>query len=655
LEHGEQSLPGRVERRSFELLSEPGAPAGAGRCDLTVHLAKGAPVQTLDTAPTCEITTEPGRWTAHWHTSAWGEEFTPRAAQVDTALTLEVRSGRSSKGLHPLVWFSHEDGRTLVVSPAWSGNWSVTATPDPDGGIGITAGINPWRFSRTLTDHQPFVAPAVHLAWGPDMREARAALARAVGSYVSPDSHWTQTIPTAWNHWWPYEDTEIDQDVFLANARVARSVGLDVATLDAGWFGRPAADSFWERERGDWDQENTSRFPAGTGLLATETRDLGLAFGLWLEGEAVGADAKIRHERPELMARRDHDPPAEPVDPEDPGWLGQICLGSPEARHHLRRVLRRAVARTGCAWLKLDFNLDPGAGCSRTDHGHGAGDGLYEHYLGLYSILDELRTAHPEMIIEGCSSGGLRIDLGLASHLHTVFLSDPDWTEFHLQTLWGASGMLPAASIFHFAESQWRSDHPRQLFDPKTATRPELARALRAVMLHRFAVSWRLVDLRPDQLDDLRAHLEIYRRWAVPLIRNRGVIVPLTAQPLQNGHGERFPAFQLTDGQDSLIAAFRLDGSTHDRRIMPYGVNPRATYEMRLLGPDADLRDLPSCEGQPSIRVTGADLAEGFRLEPQSDALSWLITLTELSNGVAPRAGSDDRRPAAVPARPLDH
>ncbi len=137
-------------------------------------------------------------------------------------------------------------------------------------------------------------------------------------------------------------------------------------------------------------------------------------------------------------------------------------------RSHALQTLDRLVTSTDARWLKVDFNLDPGPGCSRTDHGHDAGDGLYEHYLGLYETLDVLRDRHPQLIVEDCSSGGLRIDLGLLSHLHCSFLSDPDWTEFHLQLLWGVSQQLPAGSIFHFSESQWRGHHPFQHLDPKT-------------------------------------------------------------------------------------------------------------------------------------------------------------------------------------------
>lgn len=157
-----------------------------------------------------------------------------------------------------------------------------------------------------------------------------------------------------------------------------------------------------------------------------------------MEVEAVGPKAELRRRRPEIMARRQGNDQAEPWDPADPDFLGYICMGSPEGRAHVAGAFRDLVARTGCKWIKVDFNLDPGCGCTRTDHGHGAGDGLYHHYMGLYEVLDEFRADHPDVLVEACSSGGLRLDTGLIRHLHFAFLSDPDWTEHHLQVVHGA-------------------------------------------------------------------------------------------------------------------------------------------------------------------------------------------------------------------------
>lgn len=640
---GEVAANGAVERRTAQILDPLVA-----RCGLTVRALPGSSHQvTVRDVPTLRLQLPAGTgWTADWFSSHWGDEFYPQSETIGAGgLHLEVRAGRSSKIVHPWLCLSSPEQGAVVLSPAWSGNWSIDVSRGADGGLVVTAGINPWKFSRVVTTSKPFVAPEVYVATGPDRLAAGAALADSVGRWVTPKSAWSQAQPMAWNHWWPYEDAEIDHDTFVANAALAAQFGLDLATCDAGWFGRPDATTFWERERGDWDQENTERFPRGLIGLADAVRATGIEFGVWIEAEALGVDATVNAELPDIVARRDDDPPPvllEPAvaawqaardrvipaqevpDPRDPGWLGYVCLGSPAGRDHIRGVLDRLIARTGCRWIKWDFNLDPGAGCSRTDHGHDAGDGLYEHYQGLYAILDEFRGKYPGILWEACSSGGLRIDLGLAARFHAVFLADPDWTEFHLQLLWAAAQMLPAASIFHFSESQWRTTHGSQHLDPATLDTATFDQAMHAVALHRHAVSYKLPELSADLGERLAAHVATYKRHIAPLIASGAVVRPLTSQPLRDGGGERFPAFQLDAGttRPSVLAVVRLAGAPARTTIRPVGLAPGVDYAIRALAPGAD-------PGLPSELVSGALLmADGFTIVANGAAQSWLLLLT---------------------------
>jgi alpha-galactosidase len=620
--------PGLVEQRTAEDLPSEGGTVTRVTMTAVVagHAGGDVPADLLPEVvtghlPTLRLTLEPGEWTAHWFVSDWGDEFTPRRQSVAPGadLRLEVTTGRSSKGMHPWLCLDRPDGPAVLVAPAWSGNWAITVVGG-DHGLDVTAGISDRDFSRRIGPGRPFVAPPVYVAVGPDRAAAAAALAGAVSRWVVPRSAWSAALPVAWNHWWPYEDAEIDAPTFLADARSAAGLGLDVATLDAGWFGAADAATFWERVRGDWDRENTVRFPEGTAGLSARVRDLGLGFGIWCEVEAVGPDAEVARAAPEVLARRAGHA------------LGYVCLGSPPGRSHVRGTLERLVGRTQARWLKVDFNLDPGAGCDRTDHGHDAGDGLYEHYRGLYAVLDDLRGTHPELLVEACSSGGLRIDLGLLGRVHCTFLSDPDWTEFHLQLLWGACHMLPAAAIFHFPESQWRTFHPLQNFDPATASVATVDTMLRSVVLHRFAVSWKLASLPAALQQRLAEHVTVHRRHAAPLIRDHGVIRPLTDQPLREGGGERFPAFQLTAGPArsprALVAAFRLDGATRASSLRPLGLDPDRRYRVRLIGPGADPADVPVLGGQDVGRVSGADLLVGaLEIRPAGEATSWLLAL----------------------------
>jgi alpha-galactosidase len=575
---------------------------------LTVRNSSDADV-TLTRMDAFAALLEPGEWRAHWFTSAWGHEFTPHSDSLPQEFDLGTHSGRSSNGTHPWLGLECRDC-ALVISPAWSGNWHVTHTAGR-----LTAGISPWRFATTLRPHESAEAPSVVISVGASLAEAAASLAGTIGHAWIPRSAASDSMRVEWNHWWPYEDAGVSEDIIERNASLAADIGIRQITVDAGWFG-PAGDTFWEDVRGDWDQVNTNRFPHGLGRLGKRIREHDAVSGIWIEAEAVGPKASLRHQHPELMAvstapLRDDDDTWSfpPRDAEDPGFLGYVCLGSPAGREFALEVLDRAVSSIGAEWVKLDFNLDPGGGCTRTDHGHGERDGLYRHYLGLYDVLDVFRARHPEVILESCSSGGLRLDLGLARHVHCMFLSDPDYTEHHLQVLWGAARMLPPAAMLHWSWSQWRGDYSPQKLDFDSVAESEFATTLRAAMLQRFGVSLRLPELRPELLAVLGEHVRMYADDLVDLLRF-GVLVPLTAQPLRDGRGERVPVFRITDGDRHVIAATVLPGGETPTQLRTE-LDQRRRYRAR---------DLVS--GRALVYESGV-----IHLDPRRDESSWLIRL----------------------------
>lgn len=538
-------------------------------------------------------------------TSSWGLEFQPVELAVDERSRLEVTSGRSTHGAVPWLAITTSSG-CFVITVHWSGNWRLDTVPG-DRSTTVEIALHPDGQRVAPSHEQPVTLPEVSLAWGATRTEAAAALVR----------HLAQQVPlgppllTEWNHWWPYEDAEIDEDTFLANARVAADLGLDVAVLDAGWFGRAAADSDWVDERGDWHLVNTARFPHGLEWLAAETRASGIGFGIWIEAEAVGRRAAIAESRPEILALGGAGES-----------LGYVCLGSAVGKDHLYRTVAGLITTTRARWIKWDFNLDPRSGCTRGDHGHRADDGLLQHYLGLYGLLDRLRTDFPETVFEACSSGGLRIDAGLAAHVDAFFLSDPDWTEHHLTCLWGAAQLLSPRQLLHWPESEWRGEHRFQQADysGSVMTPAQFDTRIRAAMLHRFGISVRLTQMRPELIARLKRHLDTYREVVRPLL-SAGTLIPLTDQPLREEQGHRQPAFQLSSGDDHLVAGFRLPPTGDWAAVRPVGLVENAPYSVRWLDDEGS---------RPTEQRTGRDLIDVGLLAGDQHETSALWQLTRL-------------------------
>lgn len=56
--------------------------------------------------------------------------------------------------------------------------------------------------------------------------------------------------------------------------------------------------------------------------------------------------------------------------------------------------------------------------------GTSLGQGLLEHQRALLDWLDAVQARHPELLIENCASGAMRMDYAMLSRLHLQSTSD---------------------------------------------------------------------------------------------------------------------------------------------------------------------------------------------------------------------------------------
>lgn len=76
----------------------------------------------------------------------------------------------------------------------------------------------------------------------------------------------------------------------------------------------------------------------------------------------------------------------------------------------------------GVRFFKLDYNVTPGPGTDRD--AFSVGDGLLQQNRAQLDWLSGVRDRHPELLIENCSSGAMRMDYALMSLLELQSTSD---------------------------------------------------------------------------------------------------------------------------------------------------------------------------------------------------------------------------------------
>ena len=79
------------------------------------------------------------------------------------------------------------------------------------------------------------------------------------------------------------------------------------------------------------------------------------------------------------------------------------------------------IERLGLVWSRWDYNIEPMPMWKAIDPTLKI---QFAYMQGLYRVLDTLMADHPDWMVEGCASGGRRVDMGTMRRAHTFWFSD---------------------------------------------------------------------------------------------------------------------------------------------------------------------------------------------------------------------------------------
>ncbi|MCP1110292.1 glycoside hydrolase family 36 protein [Ohessyouella blattaphilus] len=207
----------------------------------------------------------------------------------------------------------------------------------------------------------------------------------------------------------------------------AAACGCEYYCIDAGWY----SAGYWWDGVGEW-LPSKERFPGGIEEVIDYIRQKGMVPGLWLELEVMGIKCKLAGELPDECffirhGRRVSD-----------RSRYQLDFRHPLAIKHATEVVKRLINTYGIGYIKMDYNIEPGIGTEVAADSYG--EGLLEHERAYLRWLDEMFAMFPELIIENCSSGGLRMDYAMLSR-HSI-QSTSDQEDFRLYATIAANSPL---------------------------------------------------------------------------------------------------------------------------------------------------------------------------------------------------------------------
>jgi alpha-galactosidase len=326
-------------------------------------------------------------------------------------------------------------GRVFGFNLVYSGNHIGLAERAPFDLVRVQLGIHPQSFEWELRCGERFETPEAVMTFSPDGFNGMSAhFHDFVNAHIVRGDWKGKERPVLINNWEACF-FQFTRRKLLRLARQARRLGVELFVLDDGWFGKRNDD---HAGLGDYDV-NKKKLPRGMKHFADEIRALGMRFGLWFEPEMVNPDSDLFRAHPEYAV----------TTPGREALLGRnqlvLDLCNPAVRDYIVENVSRVLDEANVDYVKWDMNRHISDACSPTLSNQGE---FYHRYMiGLYEILARIFRPRPQILLESCSSGGNRFDLGMLCFSPQIWSSDNTDAIERLKIQEGLSYLYPLSTM----------------------------------------------------------------------------------------------------------------------------------------------------------------------------------------------------------------
>jgi alpha-galactosidase len=356
-------------------------------------------------------------------------------------IRFDSKKGVSSSDHNPFFIIHKEhttehNGLSIGCALVYSGNFEANIETSPHRLLRINMGINSFDFRYVLSAHESFHTPEVILSTSQSgFNGLSNQFHELINTRIISKNH-QKPRPILINNW---EATYFDfnEKKLLAIAKKAQKLGIECFCLDDGWFGK-RNDDF--SSLGDW-HHNPKKLKHGIIHLARKIRKLGLQFGLWVEPEMVNEDSDLYRNHPDWVVHVPHMKPS----------LGRnqliLDLSNQDVIIYLKNTLTDLFKNAPISYVKWDMNRNISDVYSPHLPPREQGGFHHKYVMGLYEIYEHLVHTFPDILFEGCSSGGNRFDLGILYYMPQIWTSDNTDSFERLLIQEGTSLLYPLSTI----------------------------------------------------------------------------------------------------------------------------------------------------------------------------------------------------------------
>ena len=327
---------------------------------------------------------------------------------------LETAGGRSSN--KDLPFFRIDTGKGgIIIAVGWTGQWKC-GIKNENKTLKVSAGMEDSHF--IMYPGEKFnLGSMVALFWEGDSCEANNAFRKLLLDEYIPEVKerggklqkmpyiFCNTCFTRGGGW--LNECNEENQISLINA--LKPLDCEDVITDAGWF-----KGGWPFGAGNWNAD-PEKYPNGLKPVSEASKAHDMKYGLWFELERSVAGTELAEKHRGWLLRAggaDSESPAE-------NEFMLLNLGIPEAADYIYAIVEDKFKNDGIECYRQDFNMDPLIYWRNNDAEDRRGVTEIKYINGLYGYLDKIRANYPAVFLDGCSSGGRRIDIEMLKRFHT--------------------------------------------------------------------------------------------------------------------------------------------------------------------------------------------------------------------------------------------
>lgn len=261
-----------------------------------------------------------------------------------------------------------------------------------------------WR--KIVNAGDSFTSPKAVVALGNSLNDVCDKLVKSQNPRISDVD---RDMPVIFNEYCTTWGNPTKENIEKIAKKIS-GTGIKYLVIDSGWYKKPEED--WWATIGDWN-ESKELFPNGIKEICELIKSYGLIPGIWFEFEKVAWLADVYNETEHLLKRD-----GVPISVDGQRFLDMRdswCID------YLTKKVIDFLRDNGFGYIKIDYNDTIGVGC---DGAESLGEGLRQTILGTQKFFKKISDELPDLVIEGCSSGGHRLEPSMMELVSQASFSD---------------------------------------------------------------------------------------------------------------------------------------------------------------------------------------------------------------------------------------